>query len=111
VGRSISAPTLIATGELLRIFEGHSREVTSIAFSPEGARVLSGSEVVKQFHDMPPFRFAPSPTSVHSSPPAGRGRSDGGGPSTDHCFYAAGDIPAKTIAAEKQNPGTAPSQH
>src|SRR5262249_45637468 len=26
------------------------------------------SEVVKQPHDMPPSRFAPSPTSAHSSP-------------------------------------------
>ncbi len=32
-----------ATGALLRTFEGHSGWVTSVAFSPDGARVLSGS--------------------------------------------------------------------
>ena len=32
-----------ATGALIRTFEGHSDSVTSVAFSPDGARVLSGS--------------------------------------------------------------------
>ena len=32
-----------ATGQLIRTFEGHSGWVTSVAFSPDGARVLSGS--------------------------------------------------------------------
>ena len=32
-----------ATGALLRTFEGHSDAVTSVAFSPDGTRVLSGS--------------------------------------------------------------------
>ena len=30
-------------GTLIRTFEGHSGWVTSVAFSPDGARVLSGS--------------------------------------------------------------------
>jgi WD40 repeat protein len=33
-----------ATGRLLRTFEGHSRDVRSVAFSPDGRRVLSGSD-------------------------------------------------------------------
>ena len=33
-----------ATGALLRTFEGHAEWVTSVAFSPDGTRVLSGSE-------------------------------------------------------------------
>ena len=32
-----------ATGALVRTFEGHSGSVNSVAFSPDGARVLSGS--------------------------------------------------------------------
>ena len=32
-----------ATGALIRTFEGHSDRVTSVAFSADGARVLSGS--------------------------------------------------------------------
>ena len=32
-----------ATGQLLRTFEGHTGWVTSVAFSPDGTRVLSGS--------------------------------------------------------------------
>jgi WD40 repeat protein len=32
-----------ATGALIRTFEGHSRDVYSVAFSPDGARILSGS--------------------------------------------------------------------
>ena len=32
-----------ATGALLRTFEGHAGGVTSVAFSPDGTRVLSGS--------------------------------------------------------------------
>jgi WD40 repeat protein len=32
-----------ATGTLIRTFEGHSSEVSSVAFSADGARVLSGS--------------------------------------------------------------------
>ena len=32
-----------ATGALLRTFEGHSDGVNSVAFSPDGTRVLSGS--------------------------------------------------------------------
>ena len=32
-----------ATGRLLRTFEGHSQAVTSVAFSPDGAYLLSGS--------------------------------------------------------------------
>jgi WD40 repeat protein len=32
-----------ATGALLRTFKGHSGEVTSVAFSPDGTRVLSGN--------------------------------------------------------------------
>ncbi len=32
-----------ATGALLRTFEGHTDVVTSVAFSPDGTRVLSGS--------------------------------------------------------------------
>jgi WD40 repeat protein len=33
----------VATGKLVRIFEGHSGAVSSIAFSPDGRTVLSGS--------------------------------------------------------------------
>jgi WD40 repeat protein len=33
-----------ATGSLIRTFEGHSVPVTSVAFSPDGSRVLSGSQ-------------------------------------------------------------------
>ena len=33
-----------ATGQLLRTFEGHSMSVRSVAFSPDGTRVLSGSD-------------------------------------------------------------------
>jgi WD40 repeat protein len=33
-----------ATGELLRTFAGHSGPVSSVAFSPDGAHVLTGSE-------------------------------------------------------------------
>ena len=33
----------LATGQLLRTFEGHSGFVPSVAFSPDGVRVLSGS--------------------------------------------------------------------
>src|SRR5215510_13489542 len=32
-----------ATGRLIRTFEGHGGDVTSVAFSPDGARLLSGS--------------------------------------------------------------------
>ena len=32
-----------ATGALVRTFEGHSNAVNSVAFSPDGTRVLSGS--------------------------------------------------------------------
>ena len=32
-----------ATGQLLRTFEGHAGRVNSVAFSPDGTRVLSGS--------------------------------------------------------------------
>jgi WD40 repeat protein len=32
-----------ATGALLRTFKGHSEVISSVAFSPDGARVLSGS--------------------------------------------------------------------
>ena len=32
-----------ATGALLRTFEGHAGGVSSVAFSPDGTRVLSGS--------------------------------------------------------------------
>ena len=32
-----------ATGELLRTFERYTENVTSVAFSPDGTRVLSGS--------------------------------------------------------------------
>ena len=31
------------TGKLVRIFEGHSGDVMSVAFSPDGGSVLSGS--------------------------------------------------------------------
>ena len=34
----------VATGTLLRTFEGHIRAVNSVAFSPDGARLLSGSD-------------------------------------------------------------------
>jgi WD40 repeat protein len=34
----------VATGRLLRTFEGHSDEVASVAFSPDGRNVLSGSK-------------------------------------------------------------------
>jgi WD40 repeat protein len=33
-----------ATGAFVRTFEGHSHAVRSVAFSPDGRRVLSGSE-------------------------------------------------------------------
>jgi WD40 repeat protein len=33
----------VATGALIRTFEGHAGQVSSVAFSPDGARVLSGS--------------------------------------------------------------------
>ena len=33
-----------ATGQLLRTFEGHADVVNSVAFSPDGTRVLSGSD-------------------------------------------------------------------
>jgi WD40 repeat protein len=32
-----------ATGQLIRVFEGHSGAVRAVAFSPDGTRVLSGS--------------------------------------------------------------------
>ena len=31
------------TGKLVRTFEGHTGDVTSVAFSPDGTRLLSGS--------------------------------------------------------------------
>ncbi|MFG5121782.1 WD40 repeat domain-containing protein [Methylorubrum sp. POS3] len=34
----------IGTGQLIRTFEGHKGRVTSVAFSPDGNHVLSGSE-------------------------------------------------------------------
>src|SRR5262249_41740862 len=33
----------VATGRLLRTFQGHAGQVSSVVFSPNGARVLSGS--------------------------------------------------------------------
>ena len=33
----------VTTGQLIRIFEGHTSSVNSVAFSPDGTRVLSGS--------------------------------------------------------------------
>ncbi len=32
-----------ASGQLIRTFEGHADQVRSVAFSPDGTRVLSGS--------------------------------------------------------------------
>jgi WD40 repeat protein len=32
-----------ATGQLVRVFKGHRGAVRAVAFSPDGARVLSGS--------------------------------------------------------------------
>ena len=40
-------PSSTLTGSLLRTFEGHSSPVTSVAFSPDGSRVLSGDNTVK----------------------------------------------------------------
>jgi WD40 repeat protein len=33
----------VATGEQVRVFEGHEEEVTSVAFSPDGQYILSGA--------------------------------------------------------------------
>ena len=37
------AASLAVSGEELRVFEGHENAVTSVAFSPDGERVVSGS--------------------------------------------------------------------
>ena len=34
----------VSTGKVLRKLEGHSRPVTSVAFSPDGRLILSGSK-------------------------------------------------------------------
>jgi WD40 repeat protein len=37
----------VSKGELLRVFSGHSRPVTAVAFTPDGLNALTGSEIVR----------------------------------------------------------------
>src|SRR5262249_41772003 len=64
--QKITRPTAQDFGEL--ILEGPWLNQLDNVIVRHGISLLRWrSEVVKQPHDMPPFRFAPSPTSVHSS--------------------------------------------
>ncbi len=61
----------LATGQLLRTFEGHSRYIQSVAFSPDGVRILSGSmdDTMKLWDGatgQPLRTFEWQATSVHS---------------------------------------------
>src|SRR5215813_14891361 len=64
--QKITRPTAQDFGEL--ILEGPWLNQLDNVIVRHGISLLRWrSEVVKPPHDMPPFRFAPSPTSVHSS--------------------------------------------
>ena len=41
--RRLNPPSTDESPALLRVFEGHTREVNSVAFSPDGANIVSGS--------------------------------------------------------------------
>src|SRR5262245_25599615 len=65
--QEIARPTAQDFGELIR--EGPWLNQLDNVIVRHGISLLRWrSEVVKQPHDMPPFRFAPSPTSALSSP-------------------------------------------
>ncbi|MCX5785738.1 MAG: caspase family protein, partial [Elusimicrobia bacterium] len=50
----------IATGQLVRTFEGHGNSVTSVAFSPDGKYTLSGSyeNTLKLWYAAPNYAYA-----------------------------------------------------